>query len=140
MTDNLIGMIDVKKYGLVFICGSLGGSCRLLITQYLMPSSALPIGTIVVNLVGCFLFPLIVGAIAQRLRWSKTVMTAASTGFVGAFTTFSSFSFDIVTLLAHQAYGLVVVYAGLSIFGGLGALIAGLALSHYLIERQVMTQ
>lgn len=67
-------------------------------------------------------------------------MTAASTGFVGAFTTFSSFSFDIVTLLAHQAYGLVVVYAGLSIFGGLGALIAGLALSHYLIERQVMTQ
>ena len=57
-------------------------------------------GTLVVNALGCFLFGVVwAGLIAMRPSWSGLAMLGLLTGFMGAFTTFSTFAFE-----THELY------------------------------------
>lgn len=80
-----------------------------------------PMGTLVVNLVGCFLVGLLFYLLQERFLVNQTVRTVVLIGFLGGFTTFSSFGLQTFTLLQDGEFGL----AALNI---LGANLIGLVL------------
>ena len=91
---------------LVAIFGALGCLSRYFIsakvTQWL--GSAFPYGILLINVLGCFL----IGLLAMLLihKWQADIIwrTAIMIGFLGGFTTFSSFSFDAIQMLEHGAF------------------------------------
>ncbi|MBB4064689.1 fluoride efflux transporter CrcB [Gellertiella hungarica] len=87
-----------------------------------------PWGTLIVNVAGSFVIGVFVEAIARRFGASEPARLLLVTGFLGGFTTFSSFSLDAAALMERGALGLAAAYVLASVVVSLGALFAGLAL------------
>lgn len=87
-----------------------------------------PWGTLVVNLTGCFLLGLLAGALGGRAGVDPALRLALTVGFLGAYTTFSTFSLQAVRLAEGGAVGSAAAYVTASVVVGLGAAWAGLAL------------
>ena len=81
----------------------------------------LPWATLAVNLSGSWLLGLLVGS-AARLGLPPWLQEAAGTGFLGAFTTFSAFSIQMVAMFEAGNYSAAALYAALN--GGAGWLLA----------------
>ncbi len=114
---------------MVFAGGMVGAPSRYLLDRFIQARHGLgfPIGTLVVNVLGC----LLLGAIAGAAGSPAWVVALLGTGFCGGFTTFSTFAVESVELAelgdlrgALMAGG----YVGLSLALGLGAAAAGSAL------------
>jgi CrcB protein len=92
-------------------------------------SSDFPSGTLVVNLAGCFLL----GGIAQygliHLMIPPEWRIGITVGFFGAFTTFSSFSWEAVHLLEDGEWGRAASYVLANVIGGLLAVVLGMRLA-----------
>ena len=91
-----------------------------------------PWGTLVVNLSGCFLVGLLTTVLTERLLPHPTVRIAVTVGFVGAYTTFSTFAYESLRQLQDGALGLAAAnVAGSVVLGVLAAwvgVVAGRAL------------
>lgn len=120
---------------LVAVGGAAGSMLRyatgLGATRILGPN--FPWGTLLVNIVGSLVIGVFVEAIARRFSASEPVRLLLVTGFLGGFTTFSSFSLDAVSLLERGATGLAALYVGGSVLLSLGAVFLGLWLARGLI-------
>ena len=85
-----------------------------------------PYGTLLVNVTGCFLIGLLNGLGESRFPISPEVRLFAAVGFLGAYTTFSSFGLESINLLRAGSFGL----AALNVLGnfllGFSAVILGL--------------
>lgn len=81
-----------------------------------------PAGTLVVNLLGCFLLGYLATLTMERWPVGPTLRAALLVGFLGAFTTFSTFGLDSLNLLRDGAMGRGVLNILLSV--GLGILLA----------------
>ncbi|WP_125707157.1 fluoride efflux transporter FluC [Lacticaseibacillus porcinae] len=110
----------MQKSLAVFIGGVLGGVSRYGIDLWLHDATSL-LGTLTVNLVGCFLLTYLTYGIAQRLDLPDWVSLLLGTGFVGAFTTFSTF---VLNLVQHVNAESMVIFAMNLIGGSLCTLIA----------------
>lgn len=93
--------------------------------------SDLPLGTLVINVSGSFVLGLLAGLAAHH-GLSASVVTVAGTGLLGAYTTFSTFSFDTVGLLERGRAGAALANLGASLVLGLGAAALGLLAGHAL--------
>ena len=82
------------------------------------------VGTLAVNVLGSLLLGLVLGLAASGAA-SAEVLTLVGTGFCGALTTYSTFSFETVRLLEDGAFAAAVGNVLLSILGGLGAGVLG---------------
>jgi CrcB protein len=107
--------------------GSLGAVSRYLVSGWVQAWSggSWPLGTLVVNVLGCF----IIGLLSQ-LAESTGVFTPATralffTGFLGGFTTYSTFSAEAYNLAADGAALSTTLYIGLHIVLGLAAVWLG---------------
>lgn len=78
-----------------------------------------PTGTLVVNLIGCFLAGSLVYVMVDRELVSPMVRTVVLVGLLGGLTTFSAFGLQTFTLLRAGAVGLALLNIGLSNVGGL---------------------
>lgn len=123
------------RFLLVGAAGSLGAMSRygVDLAVHRLVGREWPWGTLVVNLLGCFALGLLMElALGQHL--SRQAALFWTTGFLGAFTTFSTFSFQTVQLLERGSYwgaalnvvvsvglGLVAAALGMRLGGGLGA-------------------
>jgi len=90
------------SYLVVFIGAGLGGLCRYLsvTTMHRVFSGiSFPIGTLFVNLLGCFLIGLIAQLAESRSFLSGDVRLFLTVGFLGGFTTFSSFGYETLQLI-----------------------------------------
>lgn len=87
-----------------------------------------PAGTLVVNLVGCFLVGLLFYLMQERFLVNQTVRTVVLIGFLGGFTTFSSFGLQTFTLLQEREVGLAFLNLGIANAGGLLLVWAGYTL------------
>ena len=95
--------------------------------------TAFPYGTFAVNLIGSFA----IGVLASVLLWRDSDpfwRMLLITGFLGGFTTFSSFSLEMVALLQDGRWGRAVTYFLGSNLIGIGACAAGLALGRTLVR------
>lgn len=91
-----------------------------------------PWGTLVVNVLGCLLIGLAVG-IFEGVRVAPEVRALIIVGFLGAFTTFSTFGWETVVLLQEGAWGRAAAYALGSVAVGAVAVWAGLRLGAMLL-------
>jgi len=85
-----------------------------------------PWGTAAVNLVGCFFFGLLWVALEERFSFSPDQRAIVLTGFMGAFTTFSTFMFETQKLLEDAQYLAALGNVALQNGVGLVAVILGL--------------
>lgn len=115
--------------------GALGAVARYLVfvaAGHLL-GAGFPFGTLVVNIAGSFAM----GALAEimALVWSASNETRLflAVGFLGAFTTFSAFSLDVVVLYERGRLLLCALYIGVSVIGSIGALFAGMWLFRRLL-------
>ncbi len=106
-----------KLIGLA-IAGALGALARYGLGGLFQRSSPaeFPWGTLLVNALGCLLFGLIWTATQQRFAISPETRTILLVGFLGAFTTFSSFVFETNQMLEHGEW----LVATLNVAGELG--------------------
>ena len=72
--------------------------------------SGFPWGTLTVNIAGSFLMGVLVAVIALKANIGQTGQAFLMVGVLGGFTTFSSFSLDVVTLFERHAYGPLAGY------------------------------
>ena len=88
----------------ISLAGAAGTAARYLITIAFAQrfGSTLPYGTLVVNLTGCFAIAALVPT-GAALGWSPTVRTALTVGFLGGFTTYSSFNYETMRLWESDA-------------------------------------
>jgi len=115
---------------LVAAGGSLGSVARYLISllaKRLSPDK-IGLGTLIVNLAGCFLIGLFAG-LAERAVVSKEFRTFFVTGVLGGLTTFSTFSLETASFLNSGNVPGAALYFGLNTGLGLLLSLGGLALA-----------
>ena len=116
-------------YLAVALGGALGALSRFGIGQWLADSgyAHLHPATFLVNVIGALLIGILfIGA--ERFTLSEPARLGISVGFLGAFTTFSAFSLDTVTLLQNAAYLKASLNIGLNLFASIGATFIGFLL------------
>lgn len=86
------------------------------------------VATVAVNLLGCLLIGYLYAMFLMRPEFSPELRGGLILGFLGAFTTFSSFSLDGLRLLESGQFATAFAYIGLSVLGGLLATWVGLTL------------
>jgi CrcB protein len=107
----------------VVTAGAAGTAARYGIGLALGPRG-FPLGTLTVNVVGSFLIGLVLTLGVQE-RLSQQTTTALAVGFLGAFTTYSTFAWDAVALGRADRLALAALYVGISVTLGLLAAAAG---------------
>ena len=117
-------------YLIVFIGAGIGGALRhgVNLGATRLFGLGFPFGTLIVNVLGSFLMGLFAGYFAFRPSISQHVRLFLTTGLLGGFTTFSTFSLDAALLIEKHAWGLAIGYVVGSFAAGLSALFLGLAL------------
>ncbi|MCM3252519.1 fluoride efflux transporter CrcB [Priestia aryabhattai] len=78
-----------------------------------------PLGTLIINLIGCFALGWITTYIIKLKLLHPHILAGIGTGLIGSFTTFSTFSVETVTLIQHRLWSMAFLYVVLSLFGGL---------------------
>jgi CrcB protein len=108
--------------------GSVGATLRYLTTLAGARAfgTRFPVGTVAVNLVGCLLAGLLVGLVERRLVLSPTVELLVFTGFLGAFTTLSTFSVETLALFRDGSWGLAALNVVLNTVLGLAMVVVGM--------------
>lgn len=105
----------------------LGALARWQLGLWLSHSNALlPWGTLAANLIGGYLVGVCVGVFQQWPELDPLWRLTLVTGFLGALTTFSSFSAEVVALLQQGRYALALGTSGLHLFGSLALTWLGL--------------
>lgn len=119
---------------LLIVFGTLGTLARYGLqglVQY-RTGAAFPTGTLAVNLLGCFLLGGVAQLALHRLWISPEWRIGLTIGFFGAFTTFSTFSWETVRMLEDGEWMKAAVYVGVSVLGGLLAVMGGMRLGDVL--------
>lgn len=104
--------------------GVLGALARYFIYVPLNSHSLFPLGTFTVNMLGSFFLAFFLTVALRHFPHRSSLVLAVSTGFTGAFTTFSSVSVEAVKLLSENPL-LSILYIMISFLGGLLLAFAG---------------
>ena len=110
----------------ICVGASLGALARWGLGLWLNPVALLPLGTLAANLVGGYLVGICVAVFAALPQLDPVWRLALVTGFLGALTTFSSFSAEVVAMLMQQRYALALATAALHLLGSLLLTLAGI--------------
>jgi CrcB protein len=87
-----------------------------------------PYGTLIVNLSGSLLLGFMATGIVGLVAYEREVQLLVSVGFLGAYTTFSTFAFESVGLVRRRAFGLAIANVlGSTVLGLVGAWIGTMA-------------
>lgn len=109
---------------LIGLGGFLGALFRYSFYYLLTPfSSSYSYATILVNLLGSFLFGFLLGINLDSNNY--TIYLFLTGGFLGAFTTFSTFTYELATYLNQKKYAKFLLHISLHLFVGIGVAILG---------------
>lgn len=112
--------------------GSLGALSRWGIHYWIdsrWSQGPFPWGILIVNVIGCFLFGWLFALFENKAWFSDAIQLAVFTGFLGSFTTFSTFSWNTLELLRSGQAGLAIGNIAASVVFGLLAVWAGFLLA-----------
>lgn len=114
--------MDYTIYGFIAIGGALGALGRYILSTLIHDKTGIifPWGTFSVNVLGCFILGLIYVVGTEKIMLSSNIRAFLTIGFLGAFTTFSTFSLETLNMLKDGEIRL-------ALFNAAGSLIIGLA-------------
>jgi CrcB protein len=118
------------RAALVAIAGAAGALTRYGIAVAVGVRS-FPWTTLAINLTGSFLLGLLLTVGIER-EWPENTIVPLAIGFLGAYTTYSTFSYETFTLFRADRAQAAVLYIGVSLAGGLAAAALG-----YVVARRV---
>ena len=110
----------------ICIGACLGALARWGLGLWLSPGGLIPWGTLAANLIGGYLVGVCVAVFQALPALDPVWRLALVTGFLGALTTFSSFSAEVVGMLQQQRYALALGTAAVHLLGSLLLTIAGI--------------
>jgi CrcB protein len=122
-----------QKYLVLSLAGAAGTLARFWVGGFVqrLSGEAFPFGNFLVNLSGCLLFGLIYALVENRSGLPGELRLYVLTGFMGAYTTFSTYMFESVALLQHGQW----LAASANLFGqtvlGIVCIMAGLAVGRF---------
>ncbi|HIF5595270.1 TPA: fluoride efflux transporter CrcB [Vibrio parahaemolyticus] len=92
--------------GFIALGGAIGACSRYLVSEFcvLLFGRAFPYGTLTVNVVGSFIMGLLIAAFESEILATEPWRQVIGLGFLGALTTFSTFSMDNVLLMQQGAF------------------------------------
>ncbi len=122
-------MLKILLVGLGGFCGSISRYLVSLGIQRIISHTWLPYGTIMVNILGCLLIGVLGGFADMRQIISVETRLLLIVGFLGGFTTFSSFEFELFALARNSEFGAFVVNLALQLVAGFGAVWVGYSLA-----------
>jgi CrcB protein len=135
MFANAVKMVEMTILGIA-LAGALGTLCRYAMTGWMQRwlGPAFPWGTLSVNLVGCLLLGLLL-ELARQTGWVPAEFrTIAGVGFLGGFTTFSTFGVETFRAIESGDWmsgGLNIL---LNVVGGLALVAVGIGAARWLVE------
>lgn len=121
----------MKELLLVGVGGFVGSIARYKFGGFILHRSEgwnLPLSTLLVNLIGCFVIGLLAGLVERHDFFSPPTRLFLFTGLLGGFTTFSAFAYEDVFLLRRGLTSAATAYVVCSVAGGLAAVWIGLKL------------
>ena len=110
----------------ICIGASLGALARWGLGLWLSPGAIIPFGTLAANLIGGYLVGVCVAVFQALPQFDPVWRLALVTGFLGALTTFSSFSAEVIGMLGQQRYALAIGTTAVHLFGSLALTVAGI--------------
>jgi len=118
----------VERIIAIGLAGALGALSRYGLQSLVNEVAGRPsiLGTLLANLTGAFVLGLLIAATENRLELNSVTRAAIAVGFLGSYTTFSTFMFESVTRLENGEVLLVLAYVAGSIVLGLALTYAGL--------------
>ena len=119
------------NYLLVAGGGMIGATLRYWLSGVVgnATSGKFPYGTLVVNVIGCFVIGFFLTLGYERFSWSPELRLFVAVGILGGFTTFSTFSYETITLLREGVYLQGVLNATASLLGCLVATFLAVAIA-----------
>jgi CrcB protein len=114
----------------VAVGGAFGAVARYLINISPIADAfnKFPLPTFLINITGSFLIGFLMIVFADKVVVSDTLRMAVIVGFLGAFTTFSTFEMEIFGLMRERQLITAFLYLALSVLLGFGGVLAGVAL------------
>lgn len=124
-------MLDIV---VVAIGGAIGSVSRYLIGNFISKNyhGSFPMGTFLINILGCFLMGFFMSALIQKELTDTTWRLFLCVGLLGGFTTYSSFGYEALTMMTQGKTLMAGMYAGCSIVVGLFAAITGMLVAKVL--------
>ncbi len=121
----------MREFLLVGLGAFFGANARYWLTQLFAErfGLAFPSGTLFINISGSLLLGFLLTLVGQRFVADPGLRLLLGTGFLGAYTTFSTFSYDTIVLLERGDWVPALFYAGSSLFGSVFAAYAGVVLA-----------
>ena len=110
---------------IVGIAGIVGAVLRYQLGMWLPVPNGFPLGTLSINLAGCFILAWFFTLTLNRWKIPQGVRLGVGTGFIGSFTTFSTFSAESLQLVQNSQYLLAAIYVTASVCGGISMSYAG---------------
>ena len=120
---------------MIAVGGALGAVARYSLSGWVqgLLSTSFPLGTMAVNVLGSFLLGLLF-YLLEGLAVSAEVRSLLTIGFLGAFTTFSTFSYEALVLVQGGEWARGSLYIGGSVLLGLMGVLGGLFLGSFILH------
>lgn len=120
----------MQKLLLLFFAGGFGSLSRYTLAGVVQRFSgaSFPAGTFFVNCLGCFLFGMVWSVLEDRISVPPDVRVIVLTGFMGAFTTFSTFIFETANLVSASQWAYAIANCAGQLLVGILLLWLGLSL------------
>jgi CrcB protein len=119
----------IQRFLWICLAGAVGTALRYLIGvgAARVLGTSFPFGTLIVNVVGCFLISSVMHVSLATELVTPTLRLALTTGFLGGFTTYSSFNYETTRLFEERAWGAGLLNLSLTVLGCFAAGLLGLA-------------
>lgn len=121
----------MQKYLFIMIGGALGSAARFWVgtTVAGRMGTRFPFGTLAINITACFIIGLSLEFLNHHADLSPSWRFLVPIGFVGAYSTFSTFEWETFSNLSHGTFWIAILYVAVSLISGLISVALGVALA-----------
>ena len=126
----------MSRFTLICLGGALGTGARYFLSSWMHGAlgASFPFGTLAVNVIGSFLIAVLMFVGTETSAMTETTRIVLTTGIMGGFTTYSTFSYETMRYVQAGAWAIAALNVTVTLLGCLGACFAGWAAARWLVN------